>query len=321
MLEHRRRAWQVAIVPSVPAPLATALQTRLATLREQLEREYGWTRLDPTITVDETDHRVTLTGQVAVPGIARRIRDALADALPPAFTLDLALTPLSILAWHDLDTPVTRILRRHPDSTGRRELATELWPSDGPVALLARDRDASLIRARDGTAGWTLDSLGDPTSPRPLTEPRELPDPASHVLAAARAWLGTPYLLGGASREHIDCSALIQRAFVDALDLVVPKNSNDQLACAGRGRHEDPEPAPADLLFIHSRREQRTHVGLAGEEGTVVQASRTRSAVVEIPLDDYLVDAGWLVRVPLADMIAWARTHVGRHTLELPTRL
>jgi hypothetical protein len=302
----------------VPEPLATALRARLAALREQLEREYGWTRLDPTITL--TDDRVTLSGHIPALGLTRRIHDALADALPPAFTLDLALTPLPVVAWHDLQEPLTRVWRRHPSVAGPHELATELWPSDGPVALLARDRGAALVRARDGTSGWTLELLGDPTLPRTLTSPRDHDDAGARVLAAARTWLGTPYLLGGASREHIDCSALVQRAFVDALGLLMPKNSNDQLACVGGGRREDRSVVLGDLLFIHSRRERRTHVGLAGEQGTVVQASRTRSAVVEIALADYLLDAAWMVRVPLVDMLAWARTQVGRHAIDLPTR-
>jgi cell wall-associated NlpC family hydrolase len=299
--------------------LAQTLEARLAALRGQLEREYGWTRLDPTITL--TDSRVTLSGEVAVPSLARRIRNALADALPPTFTLDLDLAPLSILAWRDLDAAVTRVLRGHPGSPASRELATELWPSDGPVAVLAHDRDATLLRARDGTVGWTLDPLGSPAAPRHLTPPRDLPDAGSRLLAAARTWLGTPYLLGGASREHIDCSALVQRAFVEALEIVVPKNSNDQLVCAGGGRPEDLAAAPGDLLFIHSRRENRTHVGLAAEPGMVVQASRTRSAVIEMALDDYRLDAAWLARVPLGDMIGWARTQAGRSFVELPDRL
>lgn len=299
--------------------LATALRARLAALREQLEREYGWTRLDPTITI--AHDRVTLSGHVAALGLAARIRTALADVLPPGLTLDLALTPLPVIAWHDLHEPLTRLWRRNTCPTGPHELATELWPSDGPVALLARDRGAALVRARDGTSGWTLELLGDPTMPRPLTRPHEYGDEAgARVLAAARTWLGTPYLLGGASREHIDCSALVQRAFVDALGLVVPKNSNDQLACVGGGRREDRSVELGDLLFIHSRRERRTHVGLAGEQGTVVQASRTRSAVVEIALAEYLLDAASMVRVPLVDVLAWARTQVGRPAVELSPR-
>ncbi|MFV8752826.1 C40 family peptidase [Nannocystaceae bacterium ST9] len=301
-------------------PTLATLQTRLAALRGRLEREYGWTRLDLSITL--ADERVILTGEVAALGLAARIREALADALAPGVTLDLDLSPLPPIAWHSLREPVTRLWRQHPNFAGSRELATELWPSEGPVALLARDRAVVLLRARDGTLGWTLDPIGEPTPPRPITAARERADAAARVLAAARGWLGTPYLLGGSSREHIDCSALVQRAFDEALGLILPKNSNDQRACAGGGRELDDEGTPelGDLLFIHSRRERRTHVGLASERGTVVQASRTRSAVVEIALDDYLADAGWRIRVPLVDVLAWARTQVGREAIELPVR-
>ncbi len=306
----------------MPSQLATALQTRLAALREQLEREYGWARLDLEIAL--VNERVILTGEVATVGLARRIRAALVEVLPASLGLELALTAMPNLAWHALGEPVTRLWRRHPKSSvGPRELATELWPSDAPVAVLAWDREVPLLRARDGTLGWTLDRLGELSEPRPLAAPLEHPDAAARVLAAARSWLGTPYLLGGASREHIDCSALVQRVFVEALGILLARNSQDQLAGLTGGRHDDRAEAVehGDLLFIHSQREQRTHVGLAGEHGTVVQASRTRSAVIEIGLADYLGDAGWLVRVPLTDVLAWANTQVGRDTLVLPIRV
>lgn len=298
--------------------LATTLHTRLAALHEQLEREYGWARLEPTIEV--RGPLVRVSARVAAPSVARRIQAALVEALPLGSTLQLDLRPLPILAWYALVEPRTRLWRHHPDHVGARELATELAPGCGPLGLLARAGEAQLVRARDGTLGWTLDRLGEPTSPRPLTAPHEHADAAARLLAAARSWLGTPYLLGGASRDHIDCSALVQRAFVDALGLVLPKNSNDQLACAGGGRRDQGVPEFGELLFIHSRRERRTHVGLTSERGTIVQASRTRSAVVEVALADYLADAGWQARVAPADLLTWSRTQVGRDAIELPNR-
>jgi hypothetical protein len=65
---------------------------------------------------------------------------------------------------------------------------------------------------------------------------------------------------------------------------------------------------------------QRLHVGIVGEAGTIIHASRSRSAVIEEPSVEFQLDAEWLRRVPLVQVIEWARGQVGRLHVELPTR-
>lgn len=259
-----------------------------------------------------SEGRVRVAIELASLALAPRVR-ALVHDLP----IELELRALPVRSWHALLDPLTPLLRHHP-ALARSELATELRSDDGPVALVWREGENALVRARDATQGWITAPLGPPCPPRPLPAPRATTEPATLLLSVARRWLGTPYLLGGASEHRIDCSALVQRAFVDALDILLPKNSNDQLAALGA---DAPEPiGPGDLLFIHSRRERRTHVGLAAEHDRVVQASRTRSAVVEISRDEYMADAASLTRVSLARVLAWAQQQTGKPALVLPPR-
>lgn len=297
----------------MPDPDLDALHVRLDALRAALVAEYGWTHLALRSTPTR-DHegRLRATLELATLALAPRVRALLHD-LP----CTLVLQPLPVRSWHALLAPCTPVLRHHP-ALARSELSTELQRDDGPVALVWREGEHALVRARDATQGWIRDPLGPPCPARPLARPRLPPDPAAALLAAARSYLGTPYRLGGATHARIDCSALVQRAFVEALDVLLPKNSNDQLAAIG----SDPAAPiePGDLLFIHSRRERRTHVGLAGERDTVVQASRSRSAVVEIPRDEYMADAASLTRVSLARVLVWAAAQAGKPALELPPR-
>jgi cell wall-associated NlpC family hydrolase len=224
-------------------------------------------------------------------------------------------------SWRAL--AATLELERHHPSRGSFELASELLPEDGPVAVLARDGAATLVRARDGTVGWVSAELGEACGPRAIPPPRAREDGGEAVLAAARSYLGVAYELGGTTRRRIDCSALVQRAYASALALVLPKNSNDQLAAFGGGatlEGPDPRARAGDLLFMHSRAEDRTHVGIASGAGTVVQASRSRSQVVEVLVADYLDDAHWLRRVRGEEILTWARTQVGRAHIDLPWR-
>jgi cell wall-associated NlpC family hydrolase len=300
------------------------LAAGLDQLRDELVARYGWThvelefeRVGPT--------RVRGTGTVAVATLAATIRARLTTRLEPGVELELELRPMPVLAWHALPAALPEgslaLWAEHPSRAPRRSLATELDASDGPVGRLATAGSATLLRARDGTVGWSLAPLGaamDSVDSPTLPEPR-VPacDPGPAVCAAANAYLGVPYLLGGTSARRIDCSGLVARAYAIALGVVVPRNSNDQLAITGGEPIERAHGDPGDLLFLRSRALGRTHVGIATGRGTVIHASRSRNSVLEEPVSEFESDAQWLRRVAWPEIVAWSRTQAGRRHLEL----
>ena len=251
------------------------IDERLAALRDRLRERYGWTHLDVRVTLER--ERLRVTGTVAVPSLAARVRELLSPYLRPDLQLELRLGPMPVLGWHSIPATV-ELWAEHP-SLDRRSLATELLPDDGPLGLLAEAPPGILVRARDGTVGWLREQLGPPAPARPLTGPMVPEQPGATLCAAAIAYLGVPYRLGGSSFAAIDCSGLIARSYA-ALDVVLPRNSNDQRAIGGGGEPIDPDHAEiqaGDLLFMRSRSLGRSHVGLATGRGTVIHASRSRN--------------------------------------------
>lgn len=106
---------------------------------------------------------------------------------------------------------------------------------------------------------------------------RALRDRFSDPVRVARLFLGTPYLWGGNSRGGIDCSGLVQAAFV-ACGVGCPPDSDLQ---AGWGDALPPDAAlrAGDLIFW------RGHVALAVDGARIIHANAHHMAVVEEPLD------------------------------------
>jgi hypothetical protein len=301
-----------------------SIAERLAALGDHLRERYGWTHMDVMVRVElepgSLRPLLVVDGEIAVASLAAPIRAALTPLLLDGMQLDLRLKPLAVREWYAVPAGGIELSGDHP-SRPKRALATELEPADGPVGHLAHDGPGMLLRARDGTVGWATGLLGRACEARPITAASLGESPGLAICAAARAYLGTPYVLGGATARHIDCSALVARAYERSVGLLLPRNSHDQLAVGGGGELcGTASGLPGDLLFIHSRRMQRLHVGIVGEAGTIIHASRSRSAVIEEHDVDFQLDAEWLRRVPLVQLIEWARTQIGRPHLELPTR-
>ncbi|MEU4423695.1 transglycosylase SLT domain-containing protein [Actinoplanes sp. NPDC024001] len=71
------------------------------------------------------------------------------------------------------------------------------------------------------------------------------------VVAAAKKYLGTPYVFGGTDpNKGMDCSALVQRAYRD-LGIELPRSSGQQ-ARAGRPVASLAEAKPGDILAFNS---------------------------------------------------------------------
>lgn len=296
-----------------------AIDRELERLRQRLRQRYGWTHIELSLAIEPLRPALIVTGEIAVPSLRAAIVAAITPLLLDGMALELDLRAMPVREWYAVPRDGLELWTQHP-TCPQRTLATELELGDGPVAHLAHDGPGMLLRARDGTVGWATGLLGEPGPARSLPRPSSPRDPGS-ICEAARAYLGTPYQLGGATRQRIDCSALVQRAYDHALQLLLPRNSHDQLAiCKGGQVCGTASGAPGDLIFIHSRTMQRLHVGIVAGDHTIIHASRSRAAVIEEPQVEFQLDAQWLRRVSLAALLDWSHTQAGRAHLELPTR-
>lgn len=307
--------------------LLAAVDAALTRHRRGLELEYGWTQLELAAQVDAPARALGLRGQVALPRLLAGVRSRLTPLLPGGWCLDLSRVSVRpAIGWRGLGPGVTRLWRAPMMSLGtcgkghvpeQHGLTSELLPGDGPVLLLAELRRWSLVRAGDGTVGWLCGPLRPTLAPTPTPTPtlrRRVGEAAAlrRLTARLRGHLGVPYLLGGTTRRHIDCSGLLQRCVREALGLVLPRHSSDQAAVAGaragRGRALG---EPGDLLFMVGRDAAQGHVGvvLRGVRPgarTLLHASARRGEVVEEPLDACLARVGEVHHVELAQLLELA---------------
>ncbi len=119
------------------------------------------------------------------------------------------------------------------------------------------------------------------------------------VLAAARQFLGLPYLWGGTSAWGMDCSGIVHLVF-RSLGVQVPRDAHDQAAAMQDVPLDGVRPG--DLYFFAPPGDEITHVGLATRpiagDGTrwMLHAPETGRVVEESPFAPHrsanLVSAG-----------------------------
>lgn len=306
----------------IPA-LLRAVEVAVAGHRRALTAEFGWTQIDLQAQVEPEARVLRMRGQVLLPRIAEGLGRRLAPLLPPAWRLDVTNVAVRPgLGWRATG-PGVRRLWRAPGRVGAGPLrapvalTSELLPGDGPVLVVAELPGWTLVRAGDGTVGWLHGPLRPPvaTAWPPPRIARVAPATALERLGAQlRGHLGVRYRLGGTSRRQIDCSGLVQRCVREALGLVLPRHSTDQLARAVAASR--PPGEPGDLLFMFDGVDDRPgiaaahcHVGVvlrgAGPGArTLIHASSRRGRVVEEPLDGCLARAGRVQHMQFEQLLA-----------------
>ena len=108
-------------------------------------------------------------------------------------------------------------------------------------------------------------------------------------------WMGTPYLMGGANKEGIDCSSFSQRLFTKVYDQYIERTAESQKG----SRYTDPFDDTSflregDLLFFGMEDIARiTHVGVyLGNNKFVNATSRKTNGKSGVKIDD-LSDGYW----------------------------
>jgi probable lipoprotein NlpC len=96
-------------------------------------------------------------------------------------------------------------------------------------------------------------------------------DARSRLLAAAEAYLGTPYRYGGADHRGLDCSGLVFLSFKDALHTQVPRTTT--------GLYSWSEKIPSDqigigdLIFFVTEGADISHVGIYAGSGRFIHSA------------------------------------------------
>ncbi len=319
--------------------LDRAIAAVLAAQRAALTAEFGWTQLD--LEVSAQPGLLRLRGRVALPRVTMGVCRALAPSLPRGWRIDATqVQARAPIGWCAPGPGVTRLWRTSALALGssgdedmaqetcleaqaRTGLSTELLPGDGPVALLAALPGCALVRASDGTVGWVraasdgtvgwVRAAPAGTGPARRRAPPRLAaeDALRRLSGRLRAYLGVRYRLGGTTRRHIDCSGLVQRGVREALGLVLPRHSSDQLALGAAPVRSMGEPG--DLLFMGGSEGAAWHVGvvLRGSRPgsrTLLHASARRGVVVEEPLERGLLRAaGPVQHIELAQLLDGVR--------------
>ncbi len=123
--------------------------------------------------------------------------------------------------------------------------------------------------------GWAALEDGELFVPerhlRPVDHPLE-------QIAAARAFLGTPYVWAGNSGFGLDCSGLVQ-VTMNAAGCTCAGDSDLQEEMPGQNLSPEDELLPGDLMFWDG------HVAIATGQGTLIHANAHHMAVVEEPVD------------------------------------
>jgi len=112
------------------------------------------------------------------------------------------------------------------------------------------------------------------------SSPKNFSDSAvrQKLMVAYNDWQGVPYLLGGSSFDRgVDCSSFMQIVFEDHFQILLPRNTTDQLRQGIEIRRSDIQPG--DLVFFKTSR-KLWHVGVAMDDLNFLHASTSEGVTI-----------------------------------------
>lgn len=95
------------------------------------------------------------------------------------------------------------------------------------------------------------------------------PEERSLLVKVAKAFLGTPYRLGGNSVRGLDCSAFVKKIY-ELFDVQLPRSAKEQAFTGVPVSRDDLQEG--DLIFFHTRRKYG-HVGIYIGNGKFIHAA------------------------------------------------
>jgi cell wall-associated NlpC family hydrolase len=215
--------------------------------------------------------------------------------------------------WLGIEREVVDVWRTPSGAGDDRARQTQYLPADGPLRLLGGAGGAWLVQGPDLAMGWVSpEGLADAAAEqararwaalvRAEAGAAVLPEVSRRtggdvrdghgdgggllpsLVADARTHLGVPYLWGGTTPAGYDCSGLVQRVFLRATGVWLPKHTSEQRRVGPRVI--EPEARPGDLLFATLRGRKIGHVLILTARDRVIHACRSELRVIEESMEE-----------------------------------
>lgn len=107
------------------------------------------------------------------------------------------------------------------------------------------------------------------------------------LMDAYQDWQGTPYRLGGESRNGVDCSMFVNIVFENYFDIGLPTNTRTQLNVGNGVRRS--AIRTGDLVFFRTGR-KTLHVGVAVNQYEFLHASTSNGVTISELGQEYWAD-------------------------------
>jgi cell wall-associated NlpC family hydrolase len=129
----------------------------------------------------------------------------------------------------------------------------------------------TLTEADESNEEKKADSFVEPSQPPDVQEMQQF------LQLAYQDWKGTPYLLGGAGYNGIDCSAFMQVVFEDYFSLQIPRTTREQLQIGKEVKRAQTQTG--DLVFFKTGR-TTYHVGVMINSSEFLHASTSNGVKI-----------------------------------------
>lgn len=113
------------------------------------------------------------------------------------------------------------------------------------------------------------------------------------LLAHYKKWKGTPYKYGGNSKRGVDCSAYVQNAYRNALNIKIPRTTKLQSQVGQEISMVDLQIG--DLIFFKTGYKTR-HVGIYIGGGDFIHASTSKGVTISNLSNQYYINQLWKIQ-------------------------
>lgn len=110
-------------------------------------------------------------------------------------------------------------------------------------------------------------------------------EPKSSLQQHVNYWMGTPYRLGGSTKQGIDCSGLVCAIYLDVYRVKLPRTSAAQFASSQK--ISEKEVKEGDLVFFKIGTTSISHVGIYLKESKFLHASSSKGVIVSSLQETY----------------------------------